>query len=220
MPRMSSSRTIGFLHTAASNETAFAALVSAASVSTQSIHEVRVDLLDRARVDINDPSLHADLRELITSLAARTDVVVCSCSTLGGLAESLATSDNVFRVDRPMARQAVAAANRIDIVVALESTIEPTLALFQDEANRQGRSPVLTIRPCLHAWDAWSAGDVELYTSLIAEHANHLFTADDGPDVVVLAQASMLGALTQVTDPSRVLCSPNLAVEEAFRLIG
>jgi hypothetical protein len=216
---MTPSQTIGFLHTALANEVTFGSLMAAQSTSVASIHRTNADLLTQAQANISDPVMLATLADEIHNLASQADVVVCTCSTLGALSEAMSTQATVFRVDRPMAQLAVQRSDRIDVVVAVESTVTPTLQLFNDESKRQQRSPIVEVKPLLEAWAAWSAGDVDLYTSMIAGHADELLTSTAAPDVVVLGQSSMLGALAKVSDPSRVLCSPILAIDEAIRVL-
>ncbi len=215
---MSTGHTVGFLHTALANEVTFGTLMQS-HPDVRSVHRTRVDLLDRARTDLDDQLMLSELRVELTELAKEADVLVCTCSTLGASAEAVSTRATIVRVDRPMVRLAIQNADRIDVVVAVESTVQPTLNLFFEEAQRQQRSPVVTIKPLFEAWPAWCAGDIEVYTYMIARHADELLSSDPAPDLVVLGQSSMLGALSKVADPSRVLCSPVLAIQEAIRVL-
>jgi hypothetical protein len=215
---MSTDHTIGFLHTALANEVTFGTLMQS-HPDIRSVHRTRVDLLDRARTDLDDQLMLSELRAELTKMANEADVLVCTCSTLGALAEAVSSQASILRVDRPMVRLAVQNADRIDVIVAVESTVQPTLKLFLEEAQRQGRSPVIAIQPLFEAWPAWCAGDVEAYSHMIARHADELLGSNPAPDLVVLGQSSMLGALSKVADPSRVLCSPVLAIDEAIRIL-
>lgn len=63
--------------------------------------------LSRAREDEQDPDLQTDVHSAVATLAERkADVIVCTRSTLGPLAEQARTAVPVVRVDRPMARAA------------------------------------------------------------------------------------------------------------------
>lgn len=208
---------IGFLHTAQVHVETFEALVRDADASSSCVHRVAPDLLDQAREngptpDVEDATLAA-LRRLADD---DVDVVVCTCSTLGPVAEGLGgrLPVPVFRVDRPMARAAVQAGARIGVVVALESTLEPTRALLAAEARRAGASPTILDVGVPDAWAAFEASDDEEYLRQVADAARSIA---DSVDVVVLAQASMMGATTTLSDlRTPVLASPVLAVQHAL----
>ncbi len=90
-----------------------------------------------------------------------------------------------------MAAAAVATARRIAIICALTSTVEPTLALVEEEGRNQGVTVPVTVVMCPHAWERWEAGDVDGYHRAIADAVE---AVDDDHDTVILAQASMHGA--------------------------
>ncbi len=212
---------IGFLHTAEAHVATFDRVVAQADAPVETTHLVDEDLLRKARsLGVNHEAVRtavgAALAQLVDDGAG---VVVCTCSTIAAIVESAeGIGVPVLRVDRPMAASAVASAERIAVVAALESTLEPTAALLTDECERQHRWPVITLSPCLSAWDFWEAGDVDGYCRAVAEHVNAL---DVSFDVVVLAQASMLGAVQVIGDrPGRsVLASPSSAVTAALRSV-
>jgi Asp/Glu/hydantoin racemase len=212
--------TLGFLHTAGVHVETFDALVGSASGSVATVHAVVPELLAEARATGPTPALaDAVAGQLVTLADAGAEVVVCTCSSLGPIAEDVATrlSIPVMRVDRPMARAAVATAARIAVVAALESTLVPTGELLADEAARAGSSPEV-VEVCIPAaWAAFEAGDSAAYLDQIAAAARSAAAASD---VVVLAQASMAGALDLLGDLTvPVLVSPPLAVAAALRLV-
>lgn len=207
---------IGFLHTAQVHVATFDALTAGRGVEAR--HVVEPDLLDRARRDGPTEEIAADVRAALAALVdAGADVVVCTCSTLGPIAEGAELSVPVLRVDRPMARAAVAVGPRIAVVAAVESTVGPTRALLLDEARRAGRGIELTEVVVPDAWDSFEAGHLDGYRHAIARAARR---AAAGVDVVVLAQASMAPALDDLADlVIPVLCSPALAVAHAMELV-
>ncbi|WP_306208415.1 aspartate/glutamate racemase family protein [Actinoplanes sp. RD1] len=191
---------IGFLHTSPAHVPAFGALAPG------SRHLVDESLLADARrgLDVRD--------RLLLRLQALTpaDVIVCTCSTLGAMAVALAPALGipVLRADEPMAAEAVAAGRRIALVVTVESTVAPTLALFQSHARPDTE---LTVARCLYAWPLFEAGDSEGYARVIADYARTL-----DADVIALAQASMAPAADLLTDLAKpVLTSPRSAVAGA-----
>ncbi len=214
--------TIGFLHTSPVHVATFDSLVAETSGSVSAKHIVDEELLATAR---SIGSAHPLVVEGVTVALAclvgeGAEVIVCTCSTIGGTAEIVpGIGVHVLRVDRPMAAAAVASGNRIAVVAALESTLGPTAELLGEESARVGRAPTITLMPCLAAWDRWEDGDLDRYHRTIAEHVNAL---DESFDVVVLAQASMLGALAFIDErPGRVvLSSPSSAVQAALAIVG
>lgn len=208
--------TIGFLHTALVHVATFDHLLAAADPGAASVHAVVPDLLAAARVDGPNAVAEGVRAELARLVQQGADVVVCTCSTLGPLTEALASGLGVplVRVDRPMAREAVARGGRIAVVAALESTLGPTRELLGEEARRAGVRPEVREVCVQEAWAAFEAGDTAGYLAQVAAAARSL--ADAG-DVVVLAQASMAGARTLLDDLAvPVLVSPGLAVEAAL----
>jgi hypothetical protein len=112
--------------------------------------------------------------------------VLLTCSTLGP-----AAAGGVVRVDAALASHAAAAAGAAGIVVlcAVQTTMEPTRALF---AAASGPDTPIELRLVPGAWERFRAGDIAGYHQLIATAADAAFAT--GAGVVALAQASMAGA--------------------------
>ncbi|MFN8194110.1 MAG: aspartate/glutamate racemase family protein [Nocardioidaceae bacterium] len=160
---------VGFLHTAGPHVRTFAALVEEADASATCVHRVEPDLLDRARRDGSTDVVETATLEALERLADDgVDVLVCTCSTLGPVAEAVGgrLAVPVLRVDRPMAHAAVRAGERIAVVAALQSTLGPTRALLLDEARRAGRAaPSITDVVVADAWAAFEAEDTRGYVN-------------------------------------------------------
>lgn len=212
--------TIGFLHTAGVHEPTFAALVAVASPGTTTVAVVDDTLLAEARArGPAHPAVRAGIRAAIDDLVARhADVIVCTCSSIAGEAETLGATAPVpvVRIDRPLAIAAVAAGPRIAVLAALESTITPTTELLESVAAEHGTTVTVTPILCAGAWDRFEAGDADGYLDLVAAA-----TRDAAPDhdVVVLAQASMADVATRVSIGIPVLASPASAVAHALSLV-
>lgn len=87
-------------------------------------------MLERARADgpaAVAGAVRARVREAVDRGAR---AVLCTCSTIGGVAEAAGAGSGVavLRVDRLMAAAAVAAGPRVVVLAALESTLGPTAA--------------------------------------------------------------------------------------------
>ncbi|MEU9097432.1 arylsulfatase [Streptomyces sp. NPDC048361] len=129
--------TLALLHTSPVHVPVFDALRDDEAPGIQLRHLVHAQLLDRARESGPD-AVAGGVRTVLADAVARgAGAVLCTCSTIGAVAEAEAASLGVpvLRVDRPMAAAAVAAGPRIVVVAALASTLEPTAALIREEAR-------------------------------------------------------------------------------------
>lgn len=207
---------ITFLHTSPAHVATFDALLKDVAPQLTASHLVREDLLVRAQRDgLDDAALIAGVRAALQSAAAHTRAVVCTCSTLGGLAEATRASVPITRIDRAMADQAVQRGAPVLMVAAVQSTLQPTEQLLQSSAERLGVPLVLRPLWVEGAWPLFEAGQHEAYLAAIATAVRQ--HARPG-DTVVLAQASMAGAAGLLADTGLVvLSSPRLGVMEALR---
>lgn len=202
---------VGFLHTSGVHVAAFDRLLARWAPGVVGCHVVDERLLVDAR-RYGSHTVAADVAARLNDLA-REDVsrVCCTCSTIGAVAEEADVSVPVFRVDRPMARRAVGLGRRIGVVAALTSTLGPTRTLLHEEAAGAGRPVEVGVHVAEGAWGAFESGDVASYLRLVARAAREVAAT---ADVVVLAQASMVGAEAHLTDVGvPVLSSPRTAVE-------
>jgi Asp/Glu/hydantoin racemase len=197
---------LALLHTSPVHVPVFDALRDEAHPGLELRHHVDAGLLDRARRDGPEAVAGAVLAVLRQAVAEGARAVLCTCSTIGGVAEAAAdeTGVPVLRVDRPMAATAVAAGPRVLVLAALESTLAPTAALIEEEARRADRPVEVRTRLVDGAWRRFEAGDTEGYLRRVAEAAD----AVTGADVIVLAQASMAPARESTTVRVPVLASP------------
>ncbi|MGX1273672.1 aspartate/glutamate racemase family protein [Streptomyces phaeoluteigriseus] len=201
---------LALLHTSPVHVPVFDALRDRAHPGLALRHFVDGDLLARARAQGPD-AVADDVRAVLArAVAEGARAVLCTCSTLGAVAESVSRSAAagvpVLRVDRPMAAAAVAAGARVVVLAALESTLGPTAELVAEEAARAGRPVAVRTLLVDGAWDLFEAGDTEGYVRLVAATADGITGAD--ADAIVLAQASMAPAQDLTTTPVPVLSSP------------
>jgi hypothetical protein len=212
---------LAFLHTAAAHVATFDALVRELDPALRIQHEVRQDLLDLARSAGPAANVvRAAVAEAIHGLAAAgARVVVCTCSTLGGVAETTHVEGcRVLRVDRAAAERAIRSGRRIVVVAALPTALDQTLALLDQVASEAGVLPDVVRAACLEAWPFFERGEQARYIDAVARTIESSARAGD---VVLLAQASM-AAVTTVIDSTSVLviASPRLAVEAALLALG
>ncbi|MCF3137022.1 aspartate/glutamate racemase family protein [Streptomyces olivochromogenes] len=195
---------LALLHTSPVHVPVFDALRDEDHQGLELRHFVDAGLLDRARRHGPEAVAGEVSAALERAVADGARAVLCTCSTIGGVAEAAAAGVPVLRVDRPMAAAAVAAGSRVVVLATVRSTLDPTVALVEEEARRAGRD--VTVRTLLveEAWPRFEAGDHEGYARQVAAAAD----AVTGADAIVLAQASMTPAqrLTRTVVP--VLSSP------------
>lgn len=212
---------LALLHTSPVHVPIFDALRDETHPGLRLRHFVDERLLRRARREGPAAVTDAVAAVLGRAVAEGARAVLCTCSTLGGVAEEAGASGlavPVLRVDRPMAAAAVAAGSRVVLLAALASTLAPTTALIEEEARRAGRT--VTVRPVLAdaAWSRFEAGDNEGYVREVAAVADRVTHAD----AIVLAQASMAPAQDLTTTSIPVLSSPaqGLAAAAAVAAAG
>ncbi len=211
---------IAFLHTSPVHVPTFDALMRMLAPRLRVMHSVREDLLADAQVEgIDSPPLvqrvHAALAEARTGGAT---VVVCTCSTLGGIAEQADTpgAQRTTRIDRAMADEAVRRGPAVLLVAALASTLQPTTLLLQSSAQRLGRAIEIRSLVVDGAWAHFQAGRQGDYIAAIVAAVAQATTAEEA---VVLAQASMAPAAEQLAERGiQALTSPRWGVEHAIAL--
>lgn len=155
-------------HTAASNVALFDALLKQLALDIPARHVVDEAILREVRdAGAVTPAAIARVRAALAPLAGPQSFVLCTCSSIGGLAEQ--AGERVMRVDRPMAEQAVSLGRRITIAATLRSTLTPTQALIQDAARQAGK-PVETLALFIpSAWPLIERGDQAGYAREIAD---------------------------------------------------
>ncbi|WP_395576026.1 aspartate/glutamate racemase family protein [Streptomyces sp. BK79] len=197
---------LALLHTSSMHVPVFDALRDEAHPGLELRHHVDAELLDRARRDGPEAVTDAVRAVLRRAVAEGARAVLCTCSTIGAVAEAAGAGAGVpvLRVDRPMAAAAVAAGPRVAVLAAVESTLAPTVALIEEEARRAGRPVEVRTRVVDDAWSRFETGDTEGYVKRVAEAADAVTDAD----VIVLAQASMAPARESAGTAVPVLASP------------
>jgi len=207
---------IALLHTAQIHETTFDALFSALGSEITVTHRVEPALLERARAQGVD-AVRAQTLDILHELSS-ADAVICTCSTLGPLADEVSrTLPHVFRIDRPLMEGACKAGRTILVAVCLESTRQATLDLLADCAAAQDHT--IAVHPVVigAAWPFFEAGDMPGFANAIAAAISAEVAAKPNIDCIVLAQASM-----RVAEPAlaalgiAVLSSPLLAAEHSI----
>lgn len=209
---------LGLLHTGAMHPPVFDALVKERIAAdpvlrgAQIVHVTDAWLLDAVIAEGVSPLVRGRIAAHVTGLESRgATAVLITCSSIGEVTEAMSESASVplVRVDLAMATSAVAATpvqGTIVVVATLASTVGPTTRLVERAASET--EVTVRSRVVADAVAKRDAGDQAGHDALVADAVEQALR--DG-DVVVLAQASMAGALR--SPDARVLSSPESAVD-------
>lgn len=148
--------------------------------------------------------------------------VLVTCSSIGdAVAHARSAVDiPVFRVDEPMAEEAVASGARVGVLATLRSTLEPTSRLVREKARERGADSTVVTALCDGAFDALREGDRGEHDRIVGAKAIEL-AAD--VDVIVLAQASMSQVLEKLPPDALsipILSSPRSGVRQLAALVS
>ena len=206
---------IAFLHTAEVHVARFDALLDELAPGATTEHRVVPELLRRAQRD-GIGAVRAETIAMLTELAS-ANAVICTCSTLGSIADELARQHpHVVRIDRAMMEAACSYGPRILVALCLDSTRAATLDLLEECGQELGLPINAELVLVTEAWAAFEAGDMAAYADGIAG-AVRQSVVNIHFDCVLLAQASMDIAAAQLADLGiPVLTSPRAAVLRAL----
>lgn len=212
-----------FLHTSPVHIATFDGLRDRLAPGLAIRHVVREDLLAAALTQggINAAVEAQTFSAFSEIVAGGTGALVCTCSTLGPLAETF-DSDSpvpVLRIDRPMADNAVLQASHIAVCAALSTALISAVELVRSSARDMER-PGVTVHEHLFAgaWKYFEQGDMDAYHR---EVARGLRGAALTADLILLAQASMQGAIAHCPDITvPIWSSPETGFRAALALIN
>jgi Asp/Glu/hydantoin racemase len=163
----------------------------------------------------------ATIRRIVAHIGsardAGADAVLVTCSSIGPAIDvaRLLFDFPVLRVDEAMAEEACRLGSRIGVMATIRTTLEPTMELLRHTAAAMHKECQIVSGLCDGAFEALVAGDTAAHDRLLsAKMAELAGTAD----LIVLAQASMAGALKRISGADwkvPVLSSPSLALRQA-----
>lgn len=206
---------LALLHTSPVHVPVFEALRDEDHPGLALRHLVHEELLQRAREEGPAAVAPAVAAVIAGAVAEGATAVLCTCSTIGGVAETCVADPGVpvLRVDRPMAA-AAAGKGRVVVVATVHSTLDPTAALIREEAA--GRHVDLRTLLVDGAWERFEAGDRDGFLNAVAAAVDAVREAD----VIVLAQASMAGAADRTRTAVPVLSSPRQGLRAAAEAVA
>ncbi|WP_117235574.1 hypothetical protein [Vibrio maerlii] len=193
-----------FLHTLGSNTDLFAPLAEEKFPQHTISHDVQETFLTDIRTHgQNTQTTQAIHAYLENQLNNGIDYIVCTCSTLGPVADSF-PNEQVFRVDKPMA-QLSAKYTTCLVAVTLESTIEPTRELLESQAP----NTLFEFLFVEGAWDLYASQQLNAFNQFVADCVSQSLQQENTYQAVVLAQASMTDAAPLIVSNLPVLTSPD-----------
>ncbi|MEM7598826.1 MAG: hypothetical protein AAF382_14115 [Pseudomonadota bacterium] len=199
--------TLTLLHTAEAHCARFGAIRDAVAPDVALEQVVRTDWLEAAQGGVGE----ALWAEITAWIAAQSGPVLCTCTTLGAVAEEA----GALRIDRPLMEAAARIGGPVILAYCLDSTRAPSVALLRDAMGAEGDIRPL---PLLAPWALFEAGDGPAFEAALAA-AIREETPQGG--CVVLAQASMAGVAALLQDLGvPVLASPELAFRAALQRAG
>lgn len=200
------------LHSADHHCLAFDALRDRLAPTHRLDHKVRADWLARARGEGRTRQLAAEMRSAVRAAPGR---VLCTCTTLGEMAEEA----GALRVDQPMMAAAAQAEGPILLVCARPGSEGPSRALLDASLAAAGRVRPVTVLRLVEFWPLAEAGQSGNFCAAIAAAVLEAVQARRDFHTVVLAQTSMAGAVHLLDGiRPRVLAAPELALKEALGL--
>ena len=124
-----------------------------------------------------------------------SDALLLACSSLGKAAEIARELLDIplYKIDEPMADQAVESGNNILVLGTVKSTLEPTSDLIRSKRKSQEQSVTCILIPdVFELYEIDRERHDQKIAEVIQEHWNTY-------DVIVLAQASMANAIQYIT---------------------
>ena len=168
------------------------------------------------------PDTYRTVSDLVVSAErSGADAVLITCSSISpcvDVARRL-VSVPVFKIDEPMAIEAVEKGNIIGVAATLMTTLEPTVGLVRCKADEIGKKVEIETCLCEGAFDAVSCGDADKHDRIVIESLTKLV---EKVDVVVLAQASMARLIPSLPESitSPILSSPRSGIMKLREMFG
>ncbi|RKF18768.1 amino-acid racemase [Alginatibacterium sediminis] len=180
-------------------------------------HRVEADYLKHAQLYGCDRGLKQTMLAALEQMQQQAKLVVCTCSSIGEIAEQAASDYGyaISRIDRAMADQAVKH-SRLLVLATLASTLEPTCQLLTQSAQNQGETITMDTAVIDGAFDMYMSGQQGESLALIR---SLILNVQSDYDAIVLAQASMAGAVEATQCEIPIYSSPYLGVQAAIAAI-
>lgn len=208
---------VTFIHTAQVLVDVFSSLIKKHHLDITAKHVVHGELLEEAIKQGMTPELADKIKETCLNHSQDSDLVVCTCSSLGEVAENvtLKNGSQVIRIDRAMANEAVRSGEDILVLAALESTLAPTTSVLNSSQQIEQTKNTIEYQVVENCWPFFLNGEMHKYHQAIADVIEQ---KQDDYDCIVLAQASMTEAISLVTNKrALILSSPDIGIQALAR---
>ncbi len=143
-----------------------------------------------------------------------TQVILNACSSVGEVVSKACKQVNIpiIRIDEAMAEEAINKGERIGVVATLSTTLNPTMKLLKQKAERLNKEVKFQSMLADEAYQKLSSGDKQGHDERLAEVLTNIAQE---VDVVVLAQASMASVVETLPKDiqSKFISSPELGME-------
>lgn len=148
------------------------------------------------------------------------DAILITCSSLSTEIDNYRSMFDVpiIRVDENMIKTAVNIGETIAVIATAKSVVQPMVSQLEKQASLIGKKVSIKVFLAEEAIFALRRGDIELHDKLVSDEAHKVGKCD----VVVLAQASMMGCQKNIEKicGTPVLNSPTTAVELLIKTLG
>jgi aspartate/glutamate racemase len=142
------------------------------------------------------------------------DLILNTCSSMGDVVDEIRPFSKIpiLKIDEPMVREAVSAADSIAVMMSNPTTTGPTLCLVRAVAREMNKPVKIVEGLAKGAFEALVAGKPELHDDLLLKAA---VKAAAEADVIILAQGSMARMQQTIAQATGrpVLSSPRLGVQ-------
>jgi Asp/Glu/hydantoin racemase len=143
--------------------------------------------------------------------------ILITCAAISELADYARpfVKAPIFKLDEPMMRRAVDIGENIGIIATAQAAANPAARQINAIARARGKKIHITGRLVSNAHEPWRRGETALHNEIVCEAVKELIPVCD---VIVMAQASMLGAVSALSEEHRAktLTSPYLGVSQVF----
>ncbi|GGD26477.1 hypothetical protein [Hyunsoonleella pacifica] len=205
---------IAFLHTNKAHISNFENLVRAQNDSVETQHYVNKDILDSALETGVTDTVQFE-KEIETIRKNKPSLIICTCSTYG--AESDKYPD-VYRIDQPIITYLVNNYTKIGLAYTANSTKTVSENLMHSIALKTKKTIEIVDIDCSDLWQHFEKGDLESYNKGIAKKT---INKASEVDVFFLAQASMAGAKTYLTNLEKeVFTSPEFGIKKLLNKVN
>jgi len=143
--------------------------------------------------------------------------ILITCAAISELADYARpfVKAPIFKLGEPMMRRAVEIGENIGVIATTGAAAQPAARQINAIAREGAKQIHLHGRLVSAAHEVWRRGEATLHNELVCEAVKELFPVCD---VIVLAQPSMLGAVSSLPEEYRAktLTSPYLGVSQVF----